>query len=125
MPADSPNRQWWTYVDDHGTSWNKMGQIDAGCNAIDGSAAAVGGQPDFPRKSRRYQARAARFIDATTYRTKTCVMYTAAASAALTGTSTVAVHVPGETATVSYTFDGLIPEKTPTKAVSRNLTDHA
>ena len=125
MAADQPNRKWWTYVDDHGTTWNKLGQIDAGCQALDGSAAATAGAQDFPRASRRYRARAARFVDPDTFRTKQCIMYTAAAAAALDGTSTVAVHVPGETATVSYAFDGLIPEKTPIKSTSRNLPDHA
>lgn len=123
MAEDAPNRKWYTYIDDHGTSWNKMGQIDTGCNALDGNAAAVAGVQNFPRATRRYRARAARFIDPATFRTKTCIMYTAAAAAALSGSSTVDVLVPGSATAVTYSFDGLIAEKTPTKSVSRNLAD--
>lgn len=125
MAADQPNRGWFAYVDSLGGNWNKLGQIDAGCNAIDGNAPADGTYPDYPRKSKRRQARTAVFLDATTFRTKSCVMYTAAAAEALTGASTVAVHVPGETATVTYTFDHLIPDKAPRKTQARNLPDHA
>ena len=123
MAEDAPNRKWFTYTDDHGTVWNKMGQIDPGCNALDGSTAATSGAQDFPRQTRRYRARAARFVDPATFRTKTCIMYTAAAAAALTGASTVSVPVPGSATNVTYSFDGLIPEKTPIKSISRNLAD--
>jgi hypothetical protein len=123
MAEDAPNRKWFLYIDNHGTSWNKMGQIDTGCNALDGNAAAVAGTQNFPRQSRRYRARAARFIDPATFRTKTCVIYTQAAETALSGSSTVSVNVPGTATPVTYTFDSLIPEKTPTKSISRNLAD--
>lgn len=123
MAEDAPNRKFWTYVDNHGTHWNKMGKIDAGCNALDGSAAAVAGVQNFPAQTRRYQARKALFQDPATFRTAYCIMYTAAAAAALTGSSTLAVNVPGSATPVTYTFQGLIPEKTPTKSISRNLAD--
>lgn len=125
MAADQSNRGWFLYNDSFGDQWNKMGAIDAACNAIDGNAPANGSKPDYPKKSRRRQPRTAIFLDPTTFRTKSCIMYTAAAAEALTGASTVAVHVPGETATVTYTFDHLVPDKAPRKSVSRNLADHA
>lgn len=123
MAEDAPNRKWWTYVDNHGKTWNKMGKIDPGCNAIDGSAAATVGAPNFPRQTRRYAARKAVFQDPATFRTAYCIMYTAAAGAALSGTSTLAVNVPGSATPVTYTFQELTPEKTPIKSISRNLAD--
>lgn len=125
MAADQPNRQFWTYVDGNGVSWNKMGKIDAACNALDGSAAAVSGQPDYPRANRRRQPRRAIFTDPTTFRTAQCVIYTDAAFAALSGASTLAVHVQGETAAVTYDLTQKIPDKAPIRATSRNLPDHA
>lgn len=123
MAEDAPNRKWWTYVDNHGTHWNKMGKIDTACNALDGSAAAVPGVQNFPAQTRRYRARKAVFIDPATFRTAGCVIYTAAAAAAITGSSTLAVNVPGSATPVTYTFDHLQEEKTPVKSVSRNLAD--
>src|SRR5215475_13041849 len=125
MAADQPNRQWFTYTDLNGQAWNKLGKLDAACNAIDGSTAAVAGQPDYPRASRRRSPRKAIFVDDTTFRTAQCIIYTDAALAALDGTSTLAVHVPGETATVTYTLSQKIPDKAPVRASSRQLPDHA
>lgn len=125
MAADQPNRQWFTYVDSNGTHWNKMGKLDTACNAIDGSAPAVAGQPDYPRASRRRAPRRAIFLDPTTFRTSQCVIYTDAALAALTGTSTLAVSVPGETAAVTYTLSQKVSDKSPVRANARNLPDHA
>lgn len=123
MAQDSPNRKFWTYVDNHGTHWNKMGKIDAGCNAIDGSTAATAGLQNFPRQTRRYAARKAVFQDPATFRTAVCIMYTSAAAAALTGTSTLAVNVPGLATPITYNFQELLPEKTPIKSISRNLPE--
>jgi hypothetical protein len=121
--ADQPNRGFFTYTDSHGTAWNKMGAIDAGCNAIDGSSAAVAGQPDYPRESRRRHARKAIFVDPTTLRQKQCIMYTAAALAALTGASTLAVPIQGAAGTVSYTFARSVDDKAPVNSVSTHKAD--
>lgn len=123
MAQDSPNRKWWTYVDKHGKTWNKMGKIDAGCNALDGSSAATPGAPNFPAQTRRYAARKAIFQDPATFRTAQCIIYTAAAGAALSGTSTLAVNVPGLATPVTYSFQELTDEKTPIKSISRNLPE--
>lgn len=120
MAQESPNRKWWTYTDTHGTTWNKMGKIDAACNAIDGSSAATAGLKNFPAKSRRYQARQAVFIDPATGRSASCIMYTAAAASALSPTATLAVWVPGLATQVTYTLDHITPDKTPIKSVSTN-----
>lgn|SRR5215831_4660800 len=125
MAADQLNKQWFTYVDGNGLSWNKLGNDDAACHAIDGSAAAVGGQPDYPRKTRTRQPREAIFTDTTTFRQKTCLIYTSAAFNAITTGATIAVHVPGETATVSYTLSAKRPDKAPIRSAARQLIDHA
>lgn len=123
MAENAPNRKFQLYIDDHGTHWNKMGSTGDGCDAISGTAAAVAGTQNFPKQSRRYRARQAVFIDPATFRTKTCVIYTAAAAAAISGASTVSVDVPGSATPVTYSFDHLVPEKTPVKSISRNLAD--
>lgn len=125
MAADQLNKQWFTYVDSNGTSWNKLGNDDAACHAIDGSAAAVGGQPDYPRGSRRRHVREAVYTDNTTFRNKSCIIYTDAAFTAIAAGATIAVHVPGETATVSYTLSSKVPDKAPVRSAARQLPDHA
>lgn len=125
MAADQKNLTLFTYVDDGGTSWNKRGELDAVRNAVDGSTAA-GANPNWGRETRRHSVRKIIYQDPTTFRTKTVIMYTAAADAAITlGTSTLAFHVEGETATVTYTAVKRIPERLPSAAASRNLIDHA
>lgn len=123
MAENAPNRKWQLYIDDHGTSWNKMGSTGDGCDALSGTAAAVAGTQDFPAQSQRYRARKAVFVDPATFRRKTCIIYTAAAAAALSGSSTVAVDVPGSATPVTYSFQGIVPEKTPLNSISRNLAD--
>ena len=54
------------------------------------------------------------------------IFYTAAAQAAVAlGTDTLALHVPGETATVNYTAYKKIDEKSPAVGAARQLADHA
>jgi hypothetical protein len=125
MAADQKNFGLFTYVDDNGLSWNKRGEIDAARNAVDGST-AFGGNPAWGAESARHRVRKGVYVDDTTFRSKTIILYTLAAAAALTpGTSTLAFHVEGETGTVTYTYAGLIPERQPKAKASRNLIDHA
>lgn len=124
MAADQKNFGLFTYVDEGGVSWNKRGEKDAVRNAVDGSA-AFGGHPYWVDSS-RHQVRRGLYQDPTTFRTKTIILYTAAAAAALTpGTSTLDFHVEGETAAVTYTYAGLIPERQPKVKAVNNLADHA
>jgi hypothetical protein len=125
MAANQRNFQTFTYHDDSGTVWNKRGEQDAAKNALDGSSALTAGAPTWPALSRRYKPREAVFQDPATFRTAKIVIYTTAAAAALTGSSTLAVNVPGETAAVTYGFTGISPEKRPKVAASRQLADHA
>jgi len=124
MAANQRNFQLFTYTDEAGHTWNKRGAMDTALNAIDGSTAFTPGAVTWPRESRRYQARAALFQDPQTFRTVKAIMYTHAAAAALTGASTLAVSVPGETTSVSYAFAGLVPEKQPKTKAARQLADH-
>jgi hypothetical protein len=122
MPAGQPNRAWFTYVDDSGTHWNKMGKQEAYCQAIDGSAAPVAGQEDYPRASRRRHAREAVFQDPVTFRTSRCIIYTAAAFTALTSGTTISVPVQGDATSITYALANKIPDKVPIASASRHLT---
>lgn len=125
MAADQKNFQLFTYLDDNAQSWNKRGELDAARNAVDGST-AFGAHPAWGAETPRHRVRKAVYVDGTTFRSKTVIVYTPTAFAALTpGTSTLAFHVEGETATVTYTLAGKIPEKQPSAQGSRQLADHA
>jgi hypothetical protein len=125
MVAQQRNVGRFTYVDNSGQSWNKRGELDAIRNAVDGSAAS-GAHPEWGAETKRHSVRKGLYTDGTTFRSKTIILYTAAAAAALTpGTSTLSFMVEGETVAVVYTYAGLIAEKQPKNVASRNLADHA
>jgi hypothetical protein len=124
MAADQKNFQVFTYVDDNAVSWNKRGEDNAALNAVNGST-TFGGHPTW-EDSRRMRARNIVYRDGTTFRTKRVIFYTAAAYAAITeGSSTLALHVEGETATVTYTAFKKNPERQPSVGAARQLVDHA
>lgn len=125
MAANQRNFQVFKYVDDNGTTWNKRGTLDAAQNALDGSTALQAGAPVWPHSTSRYHARYAIFYDPTTFRTVRVIVYTAAAFAAITGATTLAVNVPGETATVTYSLSAKVAEKQPVGKATRQLADHA
>jgi hypothetical protein len=123
MAANQRNSNLFTYIDGNGTTWNKRGPIDAAINAIDGSAALTAGAPIWTDQKGR-SCRKAVFFDPTTFRTIRFPVYTTAAFTAITGSSTLAVNVPGEVAAVTYSLAEKIPEKQRVAKTSRNLTDH-
>jgi hypothetical protein len=127
LAASQQNFQYFSYVDNDGVTWNKRGSNDPDCGAIDGRAAfsAVAGTPIWDRESRKMHTRKAVFQDPTTFRTKRCIIYTAAAQAAISGATTLAVIIPGEVAAVTYNLSAKIDEKKPVAKASRNLADHA
>jgi hypothetical protein len=125
MAADQRNFQVFTYEDDNAVTWNKRGMLNAAVNAIDGSAALTAGAPMWPARSRRFHTREAVFYDPTTFRTVRFPVYTAAAYAAIDGTTTLALHVEGNTGTVTYNLAEKIPEKQPVAKTTRQLADHA
>jgi hypothetical protein len=124
MAANQRNYQVFTYVDDNGTTWNKRGTLDAAINAIDGSAALTGGAPVWINTKRK-RTREVIFIDNTTFRTVRFTVYTAAAFAAITSSTTLNINVPGETAAVVYNLSEKIGEKQPVAKATRQLADHA
>lgn len=124
MAANQRNTNMFHYTDDNGTSWNARGEIDTAVNAIDGSSPLSAGAPVWIDTKRR-STRKAVFYDPTTFRTKRVVVFTATAFSAITGSSTLAVNVPGETTAVTYSLSQKIPERQPVAKTSRNLADHA
>lgn len=124
MAANQRNLEYFKYVDDNGTTWNKRGALDAAINGIDGSSAFQAGAPVWI-DTKRKKTRKAVFIDPATFRTVAITVYTAAAFAAITGATTLSVNVPGEVAAVTYSLSEKIGEKQPIAKVSRNLPDHA
>ena len=124
MAADQRNSTLFTYVDENGTTWNKRGPIDAAINAIDGSTAFTPGAPLW-LDSKAHRCRKAVFQDGTTFRTVRFPVYTHAAFVAITSATTLARHVEGETAAVTYSMSQKIPEQQRASKASRNLADHA
>lgn len=124
MAANQINFSFFTYVDDNAATWNKRGELDAAQNALDGSTVFTAGVRVWGRESRRFHTRKAVFTDSTTFRKKRVIVYTAAAFAALTGASTLAVNVPGNVAAVTYTLSEKIPERQPIAAAANHLADH-
>src|ERR1051325_5370099 len=125
MTADQLNYDLFTYVDNNAVSWNKRGESNTIINTVDGSA-AFGTHPAWGRETPRHRTRKIIYRDASTFRTKTVIFYTAAAQAAVAlGTDTLALHVPGETATVNYTAYKKIDAKSTAAGSARKLADHA
>lgn len=124
MAADQRNYQLFTYVDDNGVSWNKRGEQETARNTVDGNS-AFGTHPNWGRETRRHRTRKIIYMDATTFRTKSVIFYTAAAYAAVALGDIIAFHVEGEVATVNYNAVKKEPERQPAAAAARQLTDHA
>lgn len=125
MPASQKNFDLFTYTDNGGQDWNKRGEEDAVRNAVDGST-IFGANPAWGRETRRHRTRKIIYRDATTFRTKTVIFYTAAADAAITlGTDTLSFPVEGLATAVVYTAFQRVDEKLGSVGAARNLADHA
>lgn len=124
MAANQKNSTMYTYIDDNTHTWNMRGPIDTAINAIDGSSVITGSAPVWTNSKSRI-ARHAIFYDPTTFRTIKFPVFTPTAFAAITGLTTLAVSVPGETAAVTYSLSQKVSERQRTAKVSRNLADHA
>ena len=126
MAADQRNFAYSQYVSDDGNTYCM--KADARWIADTGAsgAAACTGQANYGRRSTRRKPRLAIYVDPTTFRTVTEPVFTPTAYAALTvGSSTQAISVPGETATVTYTLKSKVGEKVPTTIIGRTDPDHA
>lgn len=126
MAADQENFGYSQYVSGDGNTYCMKSTDEWIANANSGGAACTG-QAGYGRKTRRRSPRMAIYQDNTTFRTYTRPVFTSTAFDALTiGTSTVAVHVPGETATVTYTLVAKVGEKlAPTALRGPGKIDHA
>jgi hypothetical protein len=124
MAAAQKNFQLYTYVDDAGVSWNKRGEEDDLRSAVDGSA-AFGNHPNWGRETPRHKVRSITYQDATTFRTKRVIFYTAAAYAAVALGDIIAFPVEGEVASVNYAAIKKNAERQPGQAAARQLADHA
>jgi hypothetical protein len=125
MTADQRNFAYSQYVSDDGNTYCLKADANWVAAGASGGAACTG-QANYGRKSTRRRPRFAVYLDGTTFRTVTEPVFTPTAYAALTiGSSTYAIHVPGETATVTYTLKSLVQEKVPTTVLGRPDIDHA
>lgn len=115
----APNRSYFTYVDDQGVAWNVLGDTVWGGTAASGGTAA-GAHPAWGRMSRRRHVRYVVFQDPANFRTRKLVVFTAAAFAALTSASTLAVQYIGASTPVTFTLAAKIPEKQPLKFTGRH-----
>lgn len=124
MAADQRNFDYSQYASDDGTTYCL--KADANMIATSGlGGTACTGQPAYGRATTRRSPRKAIYRDPTTFRTLTTPVFTASDYAALTvGTSTVSVHVPGNTAAVTYTLVKKVPERIPSTVIGRQDTDH-
>jgi hypothetical protein len=113
-----------TYVDDSAVSWNKRGEDASPASAVDGHT-AFGVHPNWGRDTPRHSVRRIVYQDPTTFRTKKPIFYTAAAFATVALGDIIAVHIPGNVATVNYAAVKKIGEKQPSAAAARQLPDHA
>jgi hypothetical protein len=124
MVAQQKNMGLFSYTDDNAQVWNKRGELDAIRNAVDGST-AFGAHPNWGRESRRHSVRKAIYQDGSTFRTKTIIVYTPTAFAALVvGTATLTFMIEGETTGIVYTLAKKVAERQPSAAAARNLADH-
>jgi len=125
MAADQLNFDYSQYESDDGNTYCLR------ANAADIASADLGGsactdQKAYGRATRRRAPRHALWVDKSTFRTKRSIVFTKAAAAALVpNTTTVAVHVPGEAATVTYTLAGVTAERVPKTLLQSSKPDHA
>jgi hypothetical protein len=126
MAADQRNLQMFLYTDDDAAQWNVMMDNGADCAAVNPTRTAFdASKPVWDRQTRRNHVRKAVFQDPTTYRTRTCVIADPTDYAAITSATTIAVHVPGEVATVTYELKSKNAERKARAKTSRNDADHA
>lgn len=113
---------YFTYTSDDGSTYNLRADQAWGQLAASGGTAASAPRA-YGRASRRRAPRKATYRDASSFRTFTGPVFTAAAYAALViGTSTVSRQLKGASTPVTYTLIKKTPEKIPTTVVGRQDT---
>lgn len=125
MAADQRNFAYSQYVSDDGNTYCMKADANWIASGASGSAACTT-QANYGRRTNRRKPRLAIYVDPTTFRTVTEPVFTPTAYAALTvGSSTQSIHVPGETAAVTYTLKAKVGEKVMTTVIGRTDPDHA
>lgn len=126
MAADQRNLEYFQYTDDDARTWTVRQSNDSACAGVNPSRVTFSAaDPVLARQTRRNHARKVVFQDPTTLRTKTCIINTPADYAAVTGATTIAVHVEGETGTVTYSNPTKVPERLQAGKAGRHDADHA
>lgn len=126
MAADQRNFNYARYASDDGTNYCLKADQNWITGAALSGAAACAGAPAYGRATTRRSPRKLTFRDPATFRTVVEPAFTAAAyAAAIVGTTTYDVHVPGNVAVVTYTLVKKTPEKVPSTVIGRQDPDHA
>jgi hypothetical protein len=121
MARNQKNFDNFLYVDDNGDSWTKRGESGGAATAVDGHATGTN-DPTWV-DSARMRVRRIIYQDPVTYRTADPIFYTAAAFAAVALGDIIAVPVEGLATTVNYEAKKKVPERQPSRAPSRKLSD--
>jgi hypothetical protein len=124
MPAVQLNWNYYTYVSGDGTTYNIRSASEWAATAEHGLDARTPGAPRF-MTTRQNSPRRFIYRDATTGRTKTGPVGTAADFAAAALGDVVAFAVEGLAGTVNYELVKKVQEKIPTSIVGTQLADHA
>jgi hypothetical protein len=121
MAANEKNFQNFKYTDDNAVDWTKRGEDGGAAAAVDGHAAGAG-DPTWINSS-RMRVRKIIYQNATNFRTIDPTFYTPTAYAAVALGDTLAVQVPGDSATHTYVAVKKIAEKQPARGTARQLAD--
>lgn len=121
MARNQKNFENFLYVDDNAVNWTKRGEIGGDATAVDGHAAGTGA-PTWIDSS-RMRVRRIIYQDPTTFRTVSPIFYTPTAYNAVALGDIVAVQVEGLATTVNYNAVKKMPERQPSRGVSRKLAD--
>jgi hypothetical protein len=119
--ANEPNKQWYRYVSDKGSNFAVLADQDMGNNAAFGLTTFNAADPAFGPQTTGHHLRKAVYIDPATFRTKTIVVGTTTALAAVP--ATVSVSLPGSATAETYNLKRIINEKIKIPGPTRNLTD--
>jgi hypothetical protein len=125
MPADQRNFNYSAYLSDDATTYCLKADQSWITNTADSGSAACAGAVAYGRATKRRAPRKFIYRDPTTFRTVTVPVFTPTAYLAATIGDTIAVHVPGETATVDYGLVKKVPERIPSTVIGRQDDDHA
>jgi len=123
MPRNQPNYGLQRYLDDDGVGWSKRGELGGPFSGVDGHATRDPDEQVWPHASRRWRPRRVIAQDSVTYRTRSAIIWTPTAYAAISRGDTVAVGVAGLATDVTYTVIEKIAEKKPSTRLSPHLAD--